>query len=97
MHGIRAQGARASTTRSRRHAVFAKTSRLANTQTKAGTPMQVQSTRKQHRHAVQAPGLGEMRPTRMVDNGTKECSLGIKSGLVAEDFELFSNLQAHNR
>ena len=35
MQDIRAQGARASTTRSRRHAVSANTSRLANTQTKA--------------------------------------------------------------
>jgi len=57
-----------------------------------GTHRQVQSTRKQEGHEVQAPGPAEMRPTSMVDDGPIERGVGIKSRLVAEDLELFSNL-----
>ena len=57
-----------------------------------GTRRQVQSTRKQEGHAVQAPGPGEMRPSRMVDDGPNERSVGIRLRLVAEDLGLFSNL-----
>jgi len=54
-----------------------------------GARMQVHSTRKQEGHAAQAPRPGEMRPTRIVEDGPKERSLGIKSRLVAENLELF--------
>ena len=57
-----------------------------------GMRRQAQSTRRQEGHAVQAPGSGEMRPTRMVDDGQNERSVGMRSRLVAEDLVVFLNL-----
>jgi len=93
MQGIHARGTRASTTRSRRHAVSNNT-RLAQAdwqtqKQRQGTRRQVQSTRKQEGHAAQAPGPGEIRPSRMVNDGPNERSVGIRLRLVSEDLGLF--------
>jgi len=37
-------------------------------------------------------GQAEIRPTRMVDDGLNELSVGIRLRLVAEDLGVFSNL-----
>ena len=92
MQDIRAQGASASSTRSRRHAVSANTSRLANTQTKARYTHAGAENAQTGRTCSASTRPGEMRPTRMVEDGRKGCSLGIKVRLVAEDLGLFSNL-----
>ena len=52
----------------------------------------MRSTHKQEGRAVRAPGPGEMRPTRMVEDDPNERSVGIRSRLVAEDVVLFLNL-----
>jgi len=94
MQGIHARGTRASTTRSRRHAVSANTSRLEQAdwrtqKQRQGTRRQVQSTCKQEGHAAQAPGPGETRASRMVNDEPNERSVGIRLRLVSEDLGLF--------
>jgi len=58
-----------------------------------GTRRQVQSTRKQEGHVVQAPEPGKIRPgkirpSKMVNDGPNERSVGIRSRLVSEDVGL---------
>jgi len=100
MQGIHARGTRASTTRSRRHAVSAITSRLAQAdwrtqKQRQGTRRQVQSTRKQEGHTAQAPGPGETRASRMVNDEPNERSVGIRLRLVSEYLGLFLPARTH--